>query len=115
VRQPFSVNALAQAAGAEAVRHQDDVTKRVERTIVERAVVETGIEELGLAAPSSHANFSWIDLADHDEADVVRRLGEAGVIVRGGAGLGAPGHIRVTYGTRAENERLLSALGDALR
>jgi histidinol-phosphate aminotransferase len=115
VRQPFSVNALAQAAAAEAILHSDDVTRRVERTIVERAVVETGIEELGLAAPESHANFSWIDLGDADEAGVVCGLGEAGVIVRPGEGLGGPGHIRVTYGTRAENERFLSALADVLR
>jgi histidinol-phosphate aminotransferase len=115
IRQPFSVNALAQAAAAEAIRHSDDVTKRVERTIVERAIVETGIEELGLRSPESHANFSWIDLGDHDEADVVRQLGEAGVIVRAGTGLGAPGNIRVTYGTRAENERFLRALADALQ
>ena len=31
VRQPFSVNAIAQAAAAEAIRHQDDVAERVER------------------------------------------------------------------------------------
>ena len=33
VRQPFSVNALAQAAGAEAILHSDDVVRRVESTI----------------------------------------------------------------------------------
>ena len=48
VRQPFSVNALAQAAAAEAVLHQDDVERRVERTIVERVRVEEGLRELGL-------------------------------------------------------------------
>ena len=32
VRQPFSVNALAQAAAAEAILHQDDVSRRVEAT-----------------------------------------------------------------------------------
>ena len=29
-------------------------------------------------------------------------------MVRGGEPLGGPGHIRVTYGTRAENERFLA-------
>ena len=42
VRQPFSVNALAQAAAAEAILHQDDVEQRVERTLVERVRVEAG-------------------------------------------------------------------------
>ena len=48
VRQPFSVNALAQAAAAEAILHQDDVAERVERTVVERLFVEEELRELGL-------------------------------------------------------------------
>jgi histidinol-phosphate aminotransferase len=114
VRQPFSVNSLAQAAAAEAVRHQDDVDRRVERTIAERIFVESGVEELGLEATESQANFSWISLGERDEAEVVRRLGEAGVIVRAGEGLGGPGHIRVTYGTHQENERFIEALSQAI-
>ncbi len=114
VRQPFSVNELAQVAAAEAILHADDVTKRVERTIVERVFVEEGIRELGLEPPASQANFSWVPLGDRDEAAVVRGLGERGIVVRGGEGLGAPGHLRVSYGTRAENQRFLAALGEVL-
>ncbi len=114
VRQPFSVNLLSQTAAAEAIRHTDDVAERVERTITERVFVESGIENLGLEAPQSQANFSWIDLGDRDEAGVVRRLGEAGVIVRAGAPLGGPGHLRVTYGTHTENERFLAAMAEVL-
>ena len=114
VRQPFSVNELAQVAAAEAVMHADDVAERVERTIVERVFVEEGIRELGLDPPPSQANFSWVPLGERDERAVINALGERGVVVRGGEGLGDPGHIRVTYGTRAENERFLAALGEAL-
>ncbi|CAN5231952.1 histidinol-phosphate transaminase [soil metagenome] len=114
VRQPFSVNALAQAAGAEAIRHQDDVAQRVERTIVERVFVEEGVRELGLTTPDSHANFSWIELGEADEKKVVSELGDAGVVVRPGTPLGGPGHIRVSYGLREQNERFLEALGKAV-
>ena len=38
---------------------------------------------------------------------MVDSLARAGVAVRPGAALGGPGHLRVTYGTRAENERFL--------
>jgi histidinol-phosphate aminotransferase len=41
-------------------------------------------------------------------------LSERGVIVRAGAALGEQGRLRVTYGTRPENERFLSALDDVL-
>ena len=114
VRQPFSVNAVAQAAGAEAVRHSDDVSQRVERTIVERVTVQEGVRALGLQTPDSHANFSWISLGDRDEAELVAALGEEGIVVRPGTPLGGPGHIRVTYGTPEQNRRFLAALERAL-
>jgi histidinol-phosphate aminotransferase len=114
VRQPFSVNALAQAAAAEAVLHSDDVARRVESTVVERARVETALEEMGLGRTESQANFSWIDLGEADEAEVVAGLAERSIAVRPGTPLGGPGHIRVTYGTAAENGRFLAALGELL-
>ena len=115
VRQPFSVNALAQAAAAEAVRHQDEVERRVERTVIERLHVQEEIAERGLAVSDSQANFSWVALGeDRDEAAVYAGLASRGVIVREGTALGAPGHLRVTYGTRAENDRFLAALDGAL-
>jgi histidinol-phosphate aminotransferase len=114
VRQPFSINAAAQAAAAEAIRHQEDVADRVERTIIERVVVEGGIRDLGLATPDSHANFSWVDLGDRDEQAIVGALADEGVLVRPGAPLGGPGHFRVSYGTRADNQRFLDGLAAAL-
>ena len=109
MRQPFSVNALAQAAGAEAILHQDDVSRRVESTIAERLRVEEGLRELGLATAETHANFSWIDLGDAEEAEIVAGLAERQIAVRPGTPLGDPGHIRVSYGTAEENGRFLAA------
>jgi len=41
-------------------------------------------------------------------------LAEGGVIVRAGSALGEEGRLRVTYGTRAENDRFLAALDELL-
>jgi histidinol-phosphate aminotransferase len=114
VRQPFSVNALAQVAGAEAVLHSDDVERRVEANIVERVRVESGLDELGIAHAESQTNFSWLDLAGADEPEIVAGLAERSIAVRPGALLGEAGRLRVSYGTPAENERLLAALGELL-
>jgi histidinol-phosphate aminotransferase len=114
VRQPFSVNHLAQAAATEALRHQDDVARRVEWNVVERLWMEEELAELGLAIAESQANFCWVSLGDRDEREVVAALSRAGVAVRPGLGLGGPGHLRVTYGTRAENERFIEALRAAV-
>lgn len=114
VRQPFSVNALAQAAGAEAILHQDDVIRRVESTIAARLAVEEGLRGLGLETSESQANFSWIDLGDADEGEIVAGLAEREIAVRPGKALGGPGHIRVSYGTAEENERFLRVLSELL-
>lgn len=110
VRQPFSVNLLAQAAGAEAITHQDDVEQRIANTVAERLDVEEELAAMGLATAETQTNFSWISLGDRDDAEVVEALGKEGVIVRGGTPLGGPGHIRVTYGTPEENRKFLEAL-----
>ena len=78
VRQPFSVNALAQAAAAEAIKHQDEVERRLERTIVERVHVESELAERGLETTESQANFSWVSLGDRDEAEVMKGLIDRG-------------------------------------
>jgi histidinol-phosphate aminotransferase len=114
VRQPFSVNALAQAAGAEAVLHSEDVERRVEANLVERVRVESGLDELEVPHSESQANFSWIDLGNAEEERVVAGLAESSIAVRPGSLLGGPGRLRVSYGTPAENDRLLAALGDLL-
>jgi len=114
VRQPFSVNHLAQAAATEALRHQDDVARRVEWNVVERLWMEEQLGELGLDVADSQANFCWVSLADRDEAEVVGGLARAGVAVRPGKALGGPGFLRVSYGTRADNERFIEALARAI-
>jgi histidinol-phosphate aminotransferase len=114
VRQPFSVNALALAAATEALKHQDEVATRVERTAIERLHVEEELGERGLETSDSEANFAWVSLGDRDEAAVLQGLAERGVIVRGGTALGSEGHMRVTFGTRSENDRFLAAMDEVL-
>jgi histidinol-phosphate aminotransferase len=110
VRQPFSVNALALAAATEALNHQDEVERRVEQTAIERMHVEMELEERGYETSDSQANFSWVSLGERDEDEVVDGLAKLGVIVRAGGALGQDGWMRVTYGTRQENDRFLAAL-----
>ncbi|HWD65680.1 MAG TPA: histidinol-phosphate transaminase, partial [Solirubrobacteraceae bacterium] len=117
VRQPFYLNAVAQAAAVEALRHQDDVERRVVATVAGRTTLATGAEQLGLWVAESDANFVWIRLADaaeegtpEHEAEVVAGLRRNGVLVRAGTSLGRAGCLRVTVGTDSENRRFLEAL-----
>jgi histidinol-phosphate aminotransferase len=115
VRQPFFCNAAAQAAALESLKHQDEVTRRVERNLAERMGLEDGLRALSLEPAASQANFVWFDLGeDRVEADVMRGLAERGILVRAGTSLGREGALRVTVGTQAENERFLEALASLL-
>ncbi|MGH2852465.1 MAG: histidinol-phosphate transaminase [Solirubrobacteraceae bacterium] len=115
IRQPFFCNAAAQAAAVEALRHQDEVARRVERVAVARVRIDDGLRELGIEPAVSQANFCWFDLGEgRDEGEIVEGLAHAGVLVRAGSALGKPGALRVTYGTPVENERFLAALGALL-
>src|SRR4051794_40443339 len=115
VRQPFFCNAAAQAAALEALNHDDEVTRRVERNLSERIGLEDGLRALGLEPAQSQANFVWFDLGeDRVEAEVMQGLAQRGVLVRAGTPLGREGALRVTVGTQAENERFLEALGALL-
>jgi len=115
MRQPFFLNAAAAAAALEALKHQDEVARRVERVAISRVEMIDGLRELGLNPASSQANFCWFDLGEgRDEAEIVAGLAEQGVLVRAGTALGKKGALRVTFGTSQENRRFLAALGSLL-
>jgi histidinol-phosphate aminotransferase len=113
VRQPFYLNTPAQAAAVEALRHQDEVERRVIHTVAARIAVSDGLRALGLWVAESDANFVWTHLPSAEvEPEIVAGLRERGVLVRAGAALGRPGSLRVTVGTDSENRRFLAAIGE---
>ncbi len=117
VRQPFSVNALAQAAAVEALIHGERVRDQIRIAIQERERVEAGVTAIGLESADTQANFSWLSLGERGEQiedHVVADLASAGIVVRPGRLLGGPGRLRVSYGTIEEDDRFLAALGESV-
>ena len=78
----------------------------------ERLRVEEGLRGIGLRTSETQANFSWVDLGAADEAEVLAGLAARQIAVRPGAALGEPGHVRVSYGTPAEDDRFLAAIAE---
>ena len=112
VRQPFNVNALAQAAALAAIN--DGAYVEESRALNDRGMrqLEEGVEALGIGHVPSHANFLLIKVGDAGR--VYQRLLEHGVIVRPVANYALPEHLRVTIGLPEENRRFLAALKAAL-
>ncbi len=112
VRQPFNVNALAQAAALAALGDPDYVSESRALNTQGRATLEEGFRKLGLVFLRSHANFVLVRVGDAPRA--YQRLLKQGVIVRPVANYGLPEWLRVTVGVGPENRRFLDALEIAL-
>jgi len=113
VREPFSVNAMAQAAARAALDDRDHVERSRQMVEESRVQLAEGFSELGLKVVPDQANFCFVD-TKADSKKVFEALMKRGVIVRTGDIFGYPTFIRVTYGTEEQNVRFLAALKEVL-
>ena len=112
VRQPFNVNALAQAAAIAALDDAAYVRESYDKNRSGMRQLEAGFQALGLEFIPSHANFICVRVGD--AAGVNLALLRRGIIVRPVANYALPEFLRITIGTADENARFLGALGEAL-
>jgi histidinol-phosphate aminotransferase len=114
VRLPYHVDALKQAAGLAALDLGDAMLTHIPEVVAERGRVAAALGELdGVDRVwPSDANFL---LFRTGVAGLFDRLLDRGVLVRDFSRLPRlEGCLRVTIGTRAENDAFLTALRDAL-
>jgi histidinol-phosphate aminotransferase len=107
VRAPFNVSSIAQAAGVAALEDFEHVARSRSLNLSEKGFVQAGLAKLGVRVVPTQANFLLIDVA-RPAAALYEALLTHGVIVRTVPPL--PTMVRVTLGTRPENERFLAAL-----
>jgi histidinol-phosphate aminotransferase len=113
VRQPFNVNAIGQAAALAALDDRAFTEKCARENRAGLVQLETGLRGLGLEVVPSVANFILVKVGEGMRLfDALQRRG---VIVRPVASYGMPEWLRITVGTKAQNERLLAELTTLLR
>jgi histidinol-phosphate aminotransferase len=108
VRQPFNVNALAQAAAIAALDDQSFARDCARKNREGLAQLEAGFQKLGIEYVPSVANFILARVGDG--ARIFEVLQQRGVIVRPMKPYGMPEWLRITVGSREQNERLLAEL-----
>jgi histidinol-phosphate aminotransferase len=113
VRQPYNLSATSQAAAAAVLDDAwDEVQKDVATLVEAREAVARAIAEIdGFSVTPSAANFLWVKTPE-SAVSVFTSLVNAGILVRSfhasGGRLGT--QLRVTVGTDAENDALVTAL-----
>lgn len=111
-RQPFNVNAMAQAAAVAAL--EDEAFVERSRAWVREGLVffERAFAEMGLETVPSSANFLLVKTGEGRRR--FEELQGKGVIARAMDGYGLPEWLRVTVGTPEENQRAVNALKEVL-
>jgi histidinol-phosphate aminotransferase len=110
-RPPWSVNALAQAAGIAAVQDTAHLTACLTHIAQAKPDLIAGLHALGLAPVPSTTHFFLVRVG-HAAACRQALLGR-GILVRDCASFGLPAYIRVATRRPADNARLLAALAEA--
>lgn len=111
---PFNTGApVVQAALASMDDHE--YKRRSQELVVEqREELAAGLAAAGLSAHPSQANFVFVTEVPGGGQAFADKLLQAGIVVRPMAGFGEPNAIRVTVGTREQNQQLLRAVSEIL-
>lgn len=113
MRAPFSVTQIAQVAAIAALQDREFLSRTAKANAEGREQLAAGFGLLGLKYVPSNANFLLVEVGDG--ADMARRLETHGLIVRPVGAYGLPEWLRISVGSRHNNQRLLAALEAELR
>jgi len=103
VKLPYSLNVISEAVAAAALEHPEIRDRNVARTIAERERVFAAMQRIPrIRAFPSRANF----IAFRSERSIFDALWAKGILIRQVAG----GCLRVSIGTREQNDAFLDAL-----
>jgi len=111
-RQPFNINAVAQAGALAALEDVEHLEKARRNNREGLAFFHSAFDQLDLQYVKSHANFVLVRVGDG--AGVFGFLQRHGVIVRPMGSYGLGEWIRISVGTPGENQRCLELLKAAL-
>lgn len=112
-RLPFNVNSCAVAAGIAALADKDFLAKTKKINTDGLQQLREGLDKLGLEYIPSVTNFITINLKKSG-LEIFNQLLAKGMIVRPLVPYGLLNHIRVTVGTKEQNEMFLSALKELI-
>ncbi len=115
VMTPFSVDVLSSAGSIAALEDREHLEKSIEAVKKGRIQLTSELGSLCKVYPSE-ANFIMIDVSPHKASDVSESLLKQGLIVRDCTSFrgASKSLIRITVGTKEQNEKVIDALGAVL-
>lgn len=113
VREPFSLNLVAEQAALGALTDQAYIARVRQETIKARAYLTESFVKRGYTPYPSQANFLAVPVGS-DAQGVASELEQRGFIVRPTTSFGLPGHIRVTVAPIPVLDRFLTKFDEVM-
>jgi len=112
IQLPYSVSPLTTAVGAKIAKREDDIQRRIAECATERARVYDALRRApGVEVFPSVTNFLLFRLTELKPAEVHAKFLERSVLLRDiSMWSGCDRCLRVSVGTRSENDRIISAI-----
>ena len=114
IRPPFNLNMFAQVGAAASLQDKAQVTKSLAHVRKEMKYICDGFKKLGIKYVDSVGNFILFSVAPLAGKDVFKQMLQEGVIIRAMDEYDLPNWLRVTIGTRKENELFLKKIKKVL-
>ncbi|WP_349410798.1 histidinol-phosphate transaminase [Pseudalkalibacillus sp. SCS-8] len=115
VREPFNTSRVSQRAAITALDHLDFIETCRERNREGMLLYENFCKQHQLDYYPSQGNFILIDFKTSQGDEVFHYLLTKGYIVRSGNALGFPTCVRITVGSKEQNEGIIHLLSDWLK
>lgn len=110
-KQPYNVSVAAERAAVVTMQNLEKAQINIDRMVAQRARLLEALEQIEWLQPyPSQANFILCRVFGFSAADIRQRLREQGILIRYFDKPGLDDHIRISIGTPAQTDALISAL-----
>jgi histidinol-phosphate aminotransferase len=114
VKDSYNVDTLAIAAATAAIKDQEYFKASVAKIIEERGRLTSELSKLGFTVPKSQTNFLLATCNGIEAGELYNRLVERNIYIRYFNLPGLADKIRITVGTKEQNDILITALKQIL-
>ncbi|MFH1371356.1 MAG: histidinol-phosphate transaminase [Planctomycetota bacterium] len=110
VKDSYNVDAIAIAAATSAIKDREYFRQNIEKVKQERKRLNEQLRGLGFKLPESSANFVFSEHRTYKAKEIYEKLVQRNIYVRYWDKVGIDNKLRITVGTKEQNDILLAAL-----
>jgi histidinol-phosphate aminotransferase len=114
VKDSYNVDAISVAAATAAIKDQDYFKENVEKVKAERSRLTEELKGFGFSVADSQTNFVLARCDDFSASDIYARLAERNIYVRYFDLPDVADKLRITVGTKEQNDKLISAVKEII-